>query len=259
MTRARDHERRSAGEPHPGPPVSRRAFLAGSVGMVLLGMAPAPPALRIALLLPGAGPARESVRRGFRLGGEESGHTASLLGTVLDAVEVEGEATPGLTALLGGWDEASARAGAALARAAGAVFLNVGADADSLRGCGEMLHVVPSRSMRPPGALAWHPALERYGAAQLNARFAERFQAPMDEPAWCAWAAVKLAVETALRAGDRARVGPALLSASLRFDGHKGMPLRFDPASGQLVQPLYLLRGQEPVEVDPLPVRPVAC
>jgi hypothetical protein len=109
---------------------------------------------------------------------------------------------------------------------------------------------VASSLMRRSDALArgkgarvvdWHPNLVRFGAEQLNQRYAERFGEPMGEDAWRAWMAVKIAAEVALRSpeGDLA----AALT-TLRFDGHKGMPLRFDPQDHHLIQPVYLVDGK---------------
>jgi hypothetical protein len=44
-----------------------------------------------------------------------------------------------------------------------------------------------------------------------------------------------------LRDGNRPPTVAALLTLS--FDGHKGMPLRFDARDGHLVQPLCIVSG----------------
>ena len=46
----------------------------------------------------------------------------------------------------------------------------------------------------------WHASLERYGAGELNERYARRFGRRMSSTAWCGWAATKAVVEAALRA-----------------------------------------------------------
>lgn len=96
----------------------------------------------------------------------------------------------------------------------------------------------------------WHPDLHRFGAEQLNQRYAERFGEPMGEDAWRAWMAVKIAAELALRSpeGDLASA-----LTNLTFDGHKGVPLRFDPQDHHLVQPVYLVnaKGKLVGEVEP--------
>ena len=86
-----------------------------------------------------------------------------------------------------------------------------------------------------PGArvVDWHDQLRADGAAALNARFVRAAGRPMDERAWRGWMAVKVAFDAALRAG----AGEHDMQA-LRFDGHKGHPLRFGD-DGHLRQPTY--------------------
>ncbi len=78
----------------------------------------------------------------------------------------------------------------------------------------------------------WHDSLSRFGAEQLNDRFrAANLQ--IDDHLWLGWFAVKLLWEAGAR--DRA---PRAMS----YDGHKGVPLRFNDA-GVLVQPAYKLNA----------------
>ena len=79
-----------------------------------------------------------------------------------------------------------------------------------------------------------HPALDRFGAEQLNERFHRRFGRPMDEVAWRGWMAVKIAAEVALRGGILQQLGDS------GFDGHKGTQLRFGE-DHYLVQPVYVV------------------
>jgi hypothetical protein len=96
----------------------------------------------------------------------------------------------------------------------------------------------------------WHPGLGKFGADALNLRFSRRFNQPMDEAAWRGWVAVKLAAELALRYPD---AGAADRIGELSIDGHKGMPLRFDPEGHHLIQPVYVIDPQGKVvdEVAP--------
>jgi hypothetical protein len=151
--------------------------------------------------------------------------------------------------------------------------LNVGNDADALRRTclPNLLHVLPSDEMRaaaeaqwakakpeeaPAQARAWHPAFEKYAAAQLNKRYRQTFGQAMDDPAWAGWAAVKLVSDTVARVQSPA---PAALLPALRnnlaFDGQKGVDLSFR-TDGQLRQPLLLVRDE--VIVEEAPVRGVA-
>lgn len=84
----------------------------------------------------------------------------------------------------------------------------------------------------------WHSSLQRYGAQELNERY-QRAHGTMTGDAWAGWFATKVAAESALRLRNVSRqvlTGPEAPS----FDGHKGVPLRFD-ASGALAQPVYVI------------------
>jgi len=96
----------------------------------------------------------------------------------------------------------------------------------------------------------WHHDLGKFGADALNLRFSRRFEQPMDEAAWRGWMAVKLIAELALRYPDAIATDKI---EELSLDGHKGMPLRFDPRSHHLIQPVYLLDavGKVVEEVTP--------
>lgn len=134
-----------------------------------------------------------------------------------------------------------------------------------------LLHVLPSVGMGKdalaqwatanPGmsgvtAQAWHPAFEKYAAAQLNKRYRETFARPMDDPAWAGWASVKLLSDTVAR---EQTADPAVLLDALRtrlaFDGQKGVDMRFR-ADGQLEQPLLLIANDK--ILGEAPVRGVA-
>lgn len=93
----------------------------------------------------------------------------------------------------------------------------------------------------------WHASLERYGAAQLNDRF-KAAGITADDQAWLGWFAVKLLWESAVR-GRAPGAGT--------YDGHKGVPLRFN-AAGVLVQPLYEVKDGETREVRPDATSPAA-
>jgi hypothetical protein len=106
---------------------------------------------------------------------------------------------------------------------------------------------------RYAGLVAWDPALERFGAAQLNERYRKRFGGDMDENAWAGWMSIKILVDAALRKGtkDPCALEQFLVGTDARFDGHKGVPLFFDPRTRELVQPLFAHRaGGEPEAVE---------
>lgn len=93
-------------------------------------------------------------------------------------------------------------------------------------------------------AALWEATLDRYGARELNARFAERWGRPMDPAAWAAYQAMRIGWETALATGH----GPAadmiahLEAEGTVFDVHKGIGVGFRPGDHQLRQSLYLVR-----------------
>ncbi|HEX2189543.1 MAG TPA: quinoprotein dehydrogenase-associated putative ABC transporter substrate-binding protein [Longimicrobiaceae bacterium] len=220
-------------------------------------------AVRVGFIAPEGGAARHALR-GAELAAEEAGRAAELVDRpfMLLTARASGPdeaaraarrlAGQGAFAIVGGYDEASCRALAAVAESERLLFLNVGCRGDALRAAAPVarhtFHVEASERMyRQAGArtaggpVLWHGGLTRYGAAQLNDRFRRRFGSPPAAPEWAAWFAVKTLWETAAREGttDPARLAAVLESDSARFDGHKGAPLGFGRADHQLRQPLY--------------------
>ena len=87
----------------------------------------------------------------------------------------------------------------------------------------------------------WSSRLEKYGAAQLNDRFASMAKVPMTSSSWAGWAATKIAWESFLRSseGDAASIARHMAADASQFDCHKGAPLSFRSWDHQLRQPLY--------------------
>ena len=214
-----------------------------------------------------------AAQRGAELGAEEAARTGELLGRAFElrSARADGvaaavsEATRlldgGAVALVGGFDQETCEAFDSLARARAVLFVNVGCRSDVLRATpgAYTFHVEASDSMylraigatRESGGAApvlWHGGLARYGAAQLNQRFARQFGVPPDASTWASWMAMKILWQGALdaHAGDAARLAARLTSEEAEFDGHKGEALRFDPSTHQLRQPLFppLIRGE---------------
>ncbi|HYO16237.1 MAG TPA: ABC transporter substrate-binding protein [Thermoanaerobaculia bacterium] len=215
---------------------TRRDFfvlLLGAAGARAGLAAPARRTVRIGLAL-GEGSA---VARGATLAAEEARRTGDLLGVVFE-LRTPG---PGAAAVVGLSTPKNPPA---------VLFLTAGA-IDGPSPVDPRIFHVASSPRRRKEALAragkgvrvvdWHPDLVRYGAEQLNQRFHQRFGRPMDEAAWRGWMAVKAVAEAALRSpgGDLAAT-----LATLRFDGHKGKPLEFDPQDHHLRQPVYLVDGR---------------
>jgi hypothetical protein len=161
-------------------------------------------------------------RAGFELALDETMQTAQLLGA---RVTASSTASPSLAGLL---------------VASTADLSSTNAPAVYLGGDDTALPSQSSCTFRIQNSrddLTWHSTLRRYGASELNDRFARRFGRPMTGAAWNAWFAVKAIVESALRAGEGTDLCRALVRR--RFDGHKGSPLFFDADTHVLQQPLY--------------------
>ena len=110
----------------------------------------------------------------------------------------------------------------------------------------------------------WHHDLERFGAAQLNDRYRQRYDRPMTSSAWEGWMAVKIAWESALRTRD-GDVAAAIGAGA--FDGHKGTPLRFGAHDRILRQPVFIVADtvdlraglpREPDDASSILVREIA-
>lgn len=209
----------------------RRVAAAAAVALIAVtaqGSADAQPRqLKIEVL----GPLRDDQARGVELGVAEMQQTAQLLGT---QVTLEGSADAG--------DDGAVLIGQIASRPVedgrtGAVPV-VYLDAPASAAC--EFTVRPGRAGE-----TWHPSLFRYGAAQLNERFTKRFSRGMTSGAWNGWMAVKALVESALRARSDENRCAAL--AALRLDGHKGVPLSFDPQTRELRQPLYVIENERVV------------
>jgi hypothetical protein len=89
----------------------------------------------------------------------------------------------------------------------------------------------------------WHESLDRFGAEQLRARYRAHTDAEMTSDAWLGWFSVKLLWEAAARAKTTAAADllASLRSPAARYDGHKGLPLRFN-AESELEQPFYIVQ-----------------
>jgi ABC-type branched-subunit amino acid transport system substrate-binding protein len=239
--------------------------------------------LRVGLLLPDDGGDRarmESIRRGVELGVEEASRTAALFGLVVQ-VETEAGAADDealraarrladrrVSAMIAAVGGATCGALVALAAERRIVLLDLECAGDTADrdACDRFaFHVRPTaitmqraRARFPGGAVGsatdtatpalWHHTLQRFGGEQLNDRFRRRFGTEMGSAAWAGWVAMKILTEAALRGGSVSSVNLVryLSRPAARFDGHKGEPLTFDPRTGELRQPLYLIARRIP-------------
>jgi len=130
---------------------------------------------------------------------------------------------------------------------------------DRIAGIGEAGLRLPAERAAGLWAVGWHYELERFSARELNGRFRRRWNAPLGETSWAAWAALKLVGEALVRAdaGDAAAL-VAFVESAPPFDGHKGEALTFRKWDHQLRQPLYLVgpRKREDISghLDPFAV-----
>jgi len=95
-------------------------------------------------------------------------------------------------------------------------------------------------------ASAWEATLDAYGARELNARYRQRWDEPMQPSAWAAFVGVKIFYEAAFFGGstESESVLGYLENPQSVFDVWKGIGTSFRPWNGQLRQPVYL------VEID---------
>ena len=219
--------------------------------------------------------ARQSLLRGARLGAEEALHTGALFGMPV-TLHVESPAAGSRAPDVHDGSPRSRRPSLYLvagdAKTCSSIMLqsahenrpvlDVGcADADSVRGP-NVYSLVPVGAASPPDDSThlelWHWSLERFGGEQLNERYRRRFGGRMDSQAWMGWIAMKIALDAALHAqsGDGAAILRQLSDPHAQYDGQKGRPLRFAPATRRLIQPLYRVTGHGDAErvvaeVDP--------
>ena len=102
---------------------------------------------------------------------------------------------------------------------------------------------------------SWHPALEQWGATQLQNRFrrlADRAMRPLD---YDAWVAVRSIGEAAARSKSTvpAHLITYLKSADFDLAAFKGRKLTYRAWDGQLRQPILLATAKLPVTVSPQP------
>ena len=124
---------------------------------------------------------------------------------------------------------------------------------------GEFARALPYRTALPrpvagdAGLMAgpWSPRLERYGAPQLNRRFARANQRAMTGIDWAAWQAGKAVLQAAM-AAPAAKLAQTMVQPEFALDGGKGVRLSFRAWDRQLRQPLVLTDGQGVIALAPV-------
>lgn len=111
--------------------------------------------------------------------------------------------------------------------------------------------VAGSEGLRPD---AWSPAVEAWGAAQLQSRFRDAAGRDMRPRDWSAWAAVRAIGEAVTRTGaaDAATLRAYMLSDGFELAGFKGRPLGFRAWNGQLRQPIPVAHPRALVAMAPM-------
>ncbi len=102
---------------------------------------------------------------------------------------------------------------------------------------------------------SWDPAMEQWGAAQLQSRFMKEFSRPMKAVDMQAWTAVRAVGEavTRIKSADAQAVRDYLLSPAFLLAAFKGQGLTLRPWNLQLRQPVILGDGKTVVSVSPQP------
>jgi ABC transporter substrate binding protein (PQQ-dependent alcohol dehydrogenase system) len=100
---------------------------------------------------------------------------------------------------------------------------------------------------------AWTPALEQWGAAQLQDRFKALAGRPMAPRDYAAWTALRTLGEALSRRGtlDAADLRRYILSPDFGLDGFKGRPLSYRPWNGQLRQPIAIATPRALIDTAP--------
>ncbi|WP_147126728.1 ABC transporter substrate-binding protein [Shimia ponticola] len=103
-------------------------------------------------------------------------------------------------------------------------------------------------------AQTWGPAVEQWGAAQLQSRFEDAHEREMAPKDYAAWAAVRVLGEAVTRtqSNDVATLRDYILGPDFELAGFKGRPLTFRDWNGQLRQPIPLLHPRALVANAPL-------
>jgi ABC transporter substrate binding protein (PQQ-dependent alcohol dehydrogenase system) len=112
--------------------------------------------------------------------------------------------------------------------------------------------VAGTHGLTPTG---WHPALEQWGATQLQNRFRRLANRPMRPLDYDAWVAVRSIGEAATRAkaAAAAQLIAHLKSPDFDLAAFKGRKLSYRPWDGQLRQPILVATAKLPVTVSPQP------
>ncbi len=103
-------------------------------------------------------------------------------------------------------------------------------------------------------AADWDPLADRFGAPQVNNRFAKFANHPMTPQDWAAWVAVRAVVEAVAR--KAAITAPDIVArledGSVQLDVSKGMAASFRSWDHQLRQPIMLRSAEAVIDYAPI-------
>ncbi|MFM2356539.1 MAG: hypothetical protein RLZZ528_2275 [Pseudomonadota bacterium] len=101
---------------------------------------------------------------------------------------------------------------------------------------------------------AWAPAVEAWGAVQLQNRFEATTGRDMRGQDYAAWAAVRAIAEAVTRtdSADPGVLRAYMLSEDFALDGFKGRPLSFRAWNGQMRQPVAVANDRALVAMAPV-------
>lgn len=103
-------------------------------------------------------------------------------------------------------------------------------------------------------AADWDAQADRFGAPQVNNRFARLAHRPMTPGDWATWVAVRAVVEAAGRGGAKtpSEIVAKLGDGSVQLDVTKGVVASFRPWDHQLRQPVMLRTADVVVDYAPI-------
>jgi hypothetical protein len=177
-----------------------------------------------------AGEASPELRRGIEFGVAEMAHTATLMRRSVILAK-DSSVSPTAIVIAGG--SGPVPAGDTVTR------LHAGPLPPGAEAC--EFSVAPPDPKGDGAPAVWDASLSKYGASELNERFDRTHATPMTGEAYLGWVAVKALVEAELK--RRPGQDHCKTLAALKFDGHKGRPLFFEPATRTLSQPLYVIKN----------------
>ncbi|WP_024303967.1 ABC transporter substrate-binding protein [Pseudogulbenkiania sp. MAI-1] len=102
-------------------------------------------------------------------------------------------------------------------------------------------------------ASGWHAAAEQWGAVQLQNRFRQQSQRPMQAVDYAAWAAVRSVGEAASRtgSGEAAKLSEYIRGPNFELAGFKGRTLSYRAWNGELRQPMMVAQPRSLVSLSP--------